>query len=103
MNGRFSKKSAGEAVSSLILFIAVVGITILVVLLLQKQTFKSTDIITDKNNLLLERGQTFFVISNINYISKISKLSVFVKNIGTKDNRFRKFRNIFEWRVYKKF
>ena len=79
---RQSKKAFGEVASSLIMFIAVIGITIAVVVSFQSFVVDSQSSLEDQQELTNNKLKTAIAISNTYYNDSSQKLYVYVKNIG---------------------
>lgn len=79
---RSSKKGFGDAASALILFIAVLAISVGLVVAFQNFVVETQDSLEDQNDLTSNKLRTSLSITNIVYNSTSNNVSVYVKNIG---------------------
>jgi archaellum component FlaG (FlaF/FlaG flagellin family) len=77
-----TKKAAGDAVSTLILFIAVVGISVGLVVAIKNYAFQTQESLSFQNEVVNNQLKTSIEITNIYYNSVNDLLYVYVKNIG---------------------
>jgi len=77
-----SKKGAGEVVSTLILFIAVVSITASIVLVFRNFATQTTDSFKVQGDIVNNQLKTYITIPDAYYNSTTKDLYIYVKNIG---------------------
>lgn len=78
----FGKKGAGDAVSALIMFIAVVGISVAMVMAIQNYAIQTKESMNVQNDVVNNQLRTAISITNMVYNSTDQKVYVYVKNIG---------------------
>ncbi len=78
----FSKKGSGEAVSTLIMFIAVVSITTGLVIAFFNYTQNTQHSFDMQNKLTNNKLKTSITVTNVHYDELSLSLRVYVKNIG---------------------
>lgn len=76
------KRGGGEAISALIMFIAVIIVTVAVVMSFKNYVFETQQSVSVQNDLTSNKLKTSISITNIYYNSSSSKIYVYVKNIG---------------------
>ncbi|MFT4244074.1 MAG: hypothetical protein ACMXYB_01320 [Candidatus Woesearchaeota archaeon] len=76
------KKGAGDAISALILFIAVIGVSLGVIIAFQQFVTQSQDSLTTQQDLILKKVQTQLIISNVFYEPEQEEVVIFVRNVG---------------------
>lgn len=81
-NAFFSKKGAGDAISALILFIAVIGVSLGVVIAFQQFVTQSQDGLSTQQDMILKKVQTQLIISNVFYDDVEEEVVIFVRNVG---------------------
>ena len=77
-----SKKGAGDAISALILFIAVLGVSLGVVVAFQQLVVKTQDTLSDQQEFTQNSLRTQLIISNIFYDVNTNEVDIYVRNIG---------------------
>ncbi len=77
-----SKRAAGDAISALIMFIAVVGISVALVVGIQNFAIDSQTSMNVQNDVVNNQLRTAIEITNMKYNSTEQKVYVYVKNIG---------------------
>ncbi len=76
------KKGFGDAASTLILFIAVVAVSVGLVIAIQNYTLKTQDSMSFQNELTNNQIRTSIDIINVFYNSSNENLYIYVKNLG---------------------
>ncbi|MFW5705235.1 MAG: hypothetical protein ACOCXG_05330 [Nanoarchaeota archaeon] len=79
---QFNKKGFGGAVSTLIMFIAIISVTTGLVMVFQNYVFETQNSINAQNKITSSKLRTAVAISNTYYNSSSDVLEVYVKNIG---------------------
>jgi archaellum component FlaG (FlaF/FlaG flagellin family) len=77
-----NKKAFGSVVSTLIMFIAIVGVTTGMVIAFQNYISKTQSSFSSQNELTSNKLKTALSITNEYYNATSTNLTVFVKNIG---------------------
>ena len=77
-----NKKAAGDAVSTLIMFIAVISITTGLVIAFFNYVQSAESSFSSKSELASNKLKTAISISNIYYNSTSNDLNIYIKNIG---------------------
>ena len=78
----FSKKGAGDAVSTLILFIAVVGISVGIVVAMKNYAIETHESLKIRNEIVNYQLKTSIDITNMYYNTTTNQVVIYVKNIG---------------------
>lgn len=76
-----NKKAAGDAISALILFIAVVGVSVGLVVAIKNYAFETQDNLRFQNEVVNNQLKTSIDITNIHYNS--TGIYVYLKNTGS--------------------
>lgn len=79
---KYSKKAFGDAVSTLIMFIAVISVTTGVVIVFKNYVVDTQDSFSTQSELTSNKLRTAISINNIYYNSSDNKTFIYVKNIG---------------------
>jgi archaellum component FlaF (FlaF/FlaG flagellin family) len=77
-----SKKAAGDAASTLILFIAVVGISVGLVVSIKNYAFETQESLAFQNKVVNNQLKTSIQITNVYYNESGQRIHVYLKNIG---------------------
>jgi archaellum component FlaG (FlaF/FlaG flagellin family) len=75
-----SSKGFGGTISTLIMFIAVLSVTVMVVVFIKDQVFQTENILREKGEIESEKTATILTIASIDYNGSV--LDVYVKNTG---------------------
>lgn len=81
-NFKFSSKGAGDAISTLILFIAVISISVGIVIAFQQFVTQTQVGLENQQDILSSKLNTQYIISNIIYDSSVNITTLYVKNTG---------------------
>lgn len=81
-NNSFQKKGFGSVVSTLIMFIAIVGVTTGIVISFENYVSETQSSFSSQNELASNKLKTSLTIINTNYNSSSNILYVYIKNIG---------------------
>ncbi len=81
-NFKFSSKGAGDAISTLILFIAVISISVGIVIAFQQFVTQTQVGLENQQDILSNKLNTQYIISNIIYDSSVNITTLYVKNTG---------------------
>lgn len=79
----FSKKAAGDAISTLILFIAVISISLGIVIAFQQFVVQTQSGLENQQDILSNKLNTQYIVSNVIYNSTSNISSIYIKNTGT--------------------
>lgn len=79
---KFNKKAFGDVVSTLIMFIAIVGLSTGIVVAFQQYVSQTQDSMRVQNDVTSNKLKTILSITNVNYNSTSDQLFVYVRNIG---------------------
>lgn len=79
---KFNSKAAGDAISSMVLFIAVLGISIAVVVGFQQFTVDAQSSVKNQQDALSKKINTQYIISNFIYDSSTNTSTMYIKNTG---------------------
>lgn len=79
---RKSKQAAGDAISALILFIAVLSVSLAVVVGFQQFVVQTQGGLTSQQDSIVNKLQTNLIISNVVYDNSQEELIIFVRNVG---------------------
>ena len=77
-----NKKAAGDAVSTLILFIAIVGISVGLVVSIKNYAFETQESLRFQNNVVNKQLKTSIDITNVYYNETGERVYIYLKNIG---------------------
>lgn len=77
-----NSKGGGDAISSMVLFIAVLGISIAVVVGFQQFTTQTQTSIKNQQDQLSNKIDTQYIISNFVYDSSTNTSTIYIKNTG---------------------
>ncbi len=77
-----NKKAFGDAVSGLILFIAVIGLSTSLVIFFSNYVNSTQDSLKVQNDFTQNKLKTSISISNIHYNSSSEQIFVYLKNVG---------------------
>jgi archaellum component FlaG (FlaF/FlaG flagellin family) len=77
-----TSKAGGDAISSLILFIAVLGISIAIIAGFQQFATDTQTSMKNQQDLLSKKINTQYIISNIVYDTTINNSILYIKNTG---------------------
>lgn len=77
-----NKKAAGEAVSAMIMFIAVVGVSTGLVIAFKNFALETQDSLTYQNDLTVSKLKTSLSITHIYYNESGNQITIYVKNVG---------------------
>lgn len=77
-----NSKAAGDAISSMVLFIAVLGISIAVVVGFQQFTADAQTSVKNQQDLLSKKVNTQYIISNFIYDNVTNTSTIYIKNTG---------------------
>lgn len=79
---KFKKKAFGDAVSTMILFIAIISVTTGLVVLFNNYVSETQDSFSTQNKITTSKLRTSLSITNVDYNSSSQELKIYVKNIG---------------------
>lgn len=77
-----NSKAGGDAISSLILFIAVLGISIAIIAGFQQFAADTQTSMKNQQDLLSKKINTQYIISNIVYDTSTNTTTIYIKNTG---------------------
>lgn len=77
-----SKKGAGDAISALIMFIAVIGISVAMVMAIQNYAVETKQSMGVQNDVVNNQLRTAVQITNMVYNATEQNIYIYVKNIG---------------------
>lgn len=78
-----SKRAAGDAISAIILFVAVLSVSIGVVVAFQQFILDTQTSLDKRQDYAINSLNTQLIVSNVYYDSGASETHVYVKNVGT--------------------
>lgn len=78
-----SKLGAGDAISALILFVAVLSVSIGVVVAFQQFVVETQTNLNDQQEFTQNALQTHMIVSNVVYDDLANEVTIYVKNVGT--------------------
>lgn len=81
-NFKFSSKGAGDAISTLILFIAVISISVGIVIAFQQFVTQTQVGLENQQDILSSKLNTQYIISNVIYDSSLNITTLYIKNTG---------------------